>query len=338
MIRDRPIDIGPWVHGGSDYARARVATALDDALRASGFAQIVGHGIPDSVIGNLTAAIDSLFTLDLATKWRWRFGSSNRGYVPSRSETQSRSHGLEPASGLADWVEGFDVGSSQRDFRHVRVDGISYASSVWPDIPDFQRRIDIYFSEAGRVVRDVGRVLGHALGLGTSFFGPYTDHAVDTLALNWFDNSLASSAHDRGMSEHSDYGLISLGWSDRMPGLEVLHSSGEWMPVVRAEGALLVFAGDLLCRLTNNRWPAGVHRAMPAGSGIRRSAFFFHDGNADAVIAPHPALVPPGTAPMFMPVTVDAHIRGRLASARRSVPYRGSEFEANRIRRSLDDG
>jgi isopenicillin N synthase-like dioxygenase len=173
--REVPIDISPYLEGGSDYARERVAVALDEELRFSGFARISGHGIPASVIAGLDDAMTTLFSLDDDDKQRWRYSESNRGWVPARHETQSLSLGVPSPTGLADWVEVFDVGISPPDYRHVQVEGIAYAESVWPDIPQFRRRVDTYFSEAGRVVHGVMHILGDALGLGRTFFDAYDD-------------------------------------------------------------------------------------------------------------------------------------------------------------------
>ena len=62
------VDISAWVRDGSPEERAAVVAAVDAACREVGFIQVTGHGIPDSVLAGLAAAMDSFFALDLEEK------------------------------------------------------------------------------------------------------------------------------------------------------------------------------------------------------------------------------------------------------------------------------
>ena len=90
------------------------------------------------------------------------------------------------------------------------------------------------------------------------------------------------------MGAHTDYGIVTLLWADPVPGLQILDGDGDWCDVQPAPGALLVNLGDLLARWTNDRWMSTMHRVVPPTDADgrlmrRRSAAFFHDGNADAL-------------------------------------------------------
>jgi isopenicillin N synthase-like dioxygenase len=117
------------------------------------------------------------------------------------------------------------------------------------------------------------QVFAMALGLPEGYFDSYTDHSIDTLRVN-------------------NYRVI--------PGA----------------GALLVNLGDVLARWTNDQWRSTMHRVKAPIDGAgrpfrRRSAAYFHDGNADAVIATLPGCERRDVEP-YPPITVADNIAAKL--------------------------
>jgi isopenicillin N synthase-like dioxygenase len=60
--------------------------------------------------------------------------------------------------------------------------------------------------------------------------------------------SVAGDVDPLGMGAHTDYGIVTVLWADRVPGLQVLGPDGLWLDVQPADGALLVNLGDLTAR------------------------------------------------------------------------------------------
>jgi isopenicillin N synthase-like dioxygenase len=327
-FRARVVDISAWVSGGVDRDRTRSAVAIDEALTESTIVQVVGHGIPDSVTGALTDAMDELFALNLDGKRSLLAPEGhNRGFTLAGTEALSRSLGIEPT--VLDSFEAFNVGAEKADYPHAKASGVAYVESVWPANPQFRRHVDTYFNEAGRVTRTLMSVLGDGLGVGRTFFNQLTDHSVDTMRLNHYP---ATAPTGVGMGAHTDYGFTTLGWADRTPGLQVAHD-GEWHDIVPEPGALLVFVGDLLARTTNERWRPTLHRVQHEAGVDRRSVVFYHDGNFDATIAPIPGLVAPGETPLYPPVTVSEHISAKIAAGRFGAHYPGDDRARARLPR-----
>jgi isopenicillin N synthase-like dioxygenase len=123
-----------------------------------------------------------------------------------------------------------------------------------------------------------------------------------------------------GMGEHTDYGIVTVLWADRVAGLQVLGSDGSWNDVLPEPGALLVNLGDVTARLTNDQWKSTLHRVKPpVVDGTirrRRSAAFFHDGNVDAVVGPLPGMVDADHPARYEPLTVGEHVARKLAGSR----------------------
>jgi isopenicillin N synthase-like dioxygenase len=155
------VDLAPYVDpDGDPAARSRTARALDEACRTVGFVQVVGHGVPDTVVEGLASALDDVFALPMPQKKALvATDGTNRGYSPPRSESVSRSLGVEQATRMNDFFEAFNVGTSA-DGPATGGDG-----NRWPDVGGFRDRVEAWFAEAQRVARTLTRAFADALGL-----------------------------------------------------------------------------------------------------------------------------------------------------------------------------
>jgi isopenicillin N synthase-like dioxygenase len=333
------VDITAWVAGGTDEERAAVTAAIDTACREVGFIQILGHGIPVTVTDGLASAMDDFFAQDLETKkLSIAPKGTNRGYTPPKAESLSLSLGVESATRMNDFFEAFNVGLATSDFPGVELDPMEYAENVWPDVAGYRDRIDAYFAEAGRVARTMTDIFAAALGLPADFFDAYTDHSIDVLRMNNYALPPGTVDLDGdliGMSEHTDFGIVTVLWADQVKGLQVLGADGSWNDVSPADDALLINLGDLTARWTNERWMSTLHRVKPpivdGTINRRRSAAYFHDGNADATISAIPSTVEPGSEPLYPPITVSEHIRAKLAGSRAGKINTAATREAARV-------
>lgn len=339
------VDISAWVSDGSREERLAVARNVDAACRSVGFMQVLGHGIPESVTQGLTEAMDCFFELDLEEKKESVTPRGiNRGYSPPKAESLSLSLGVESAKRMNDFFEAFNVGAAASDYPGLGLESNpDYAENVWPDVQRFRPRVERYFAQAQRVARTMTDIFAVALELPEGFFEPYTDHSIDVLRMNNYalpPGTVDLDGELIGMSEHTDFGIVTVLWADQVKGLQVLGADGTWNDVSPADDALLINLGDLTARWTNERWQSTLHRVKPpiVGGTIqrRRSAAYFHDGNADATISPLPNCVPDGTEPLYPPTTVTEHIAAKLAGSRQLQLNTAAEREAARVLAAQD--
>jgi isopenicillin N synthase-like dioxygenase len=146
------------------------------------------------------------------------------------------------------------------------------------------------------------------------------------------EQDLPEGADLTGMGEHTDYGIVTVLWADRVAGLQVLGpDDAEWHDVLPADGALLVNLGDLTARLTGDRWRSTLHRVKPpieqGRIRRRRSAAFFHDGDLDAVVETLPL---DGARP-YPPTTIREHLAAKLAGSRGGTLNAAADREAARV-------
>lgn len=329
------IDLTDWADGGPE-ARQRIAAEVDEAAQMVGFMRVVGHGIPQATLDQLTGAIDTFFDQPLEAKLPLVAPPEvNRGYAPPRSERLSYSLGLASPEDL---FEAFNIGAGADDYPGLDLDPIVYAVNRWPDtLPEFRPAVESWFDAARSVAETMTSVFAVALGLDERFFDAFTDHSIDILRMNNYQlpEDVILDDGQLGMGAHTDYGIVTVLWADPVAGLEILPVGGNWHPVRPAEGELLINLGDLLARWSNDRWLSTMHRVVPprdeSGQLIRRrSAAFFHDGNADAVVSTlAPCRFADGSSE-YDDVTVAEHLAQKLGGSRGLDLNEHAEREAAR--------
>ncbi|WGL50560.1 2-oxoglutarate and iron-dependent oxygenase domain-containing protein [Nocardioides sp. BP30] len=333
------VDVSPYVSGGGEQERAAVAAAVDAACRDVGFIQILGHGVPDEAVEALADAVDALFGLPLSTKSQWiRPAHENRGYTPPKSESLALSAGVQSEARMKDFFEAFNVGTSTADHPDADLLAEHYAANTWPSVPGFQEAVDAWRAHAGRVARTMIEIFEDALGLGRGSIGRLATHPIEVLRLNNYalpaGTDLLVEDDLIGMGAHTDYGIVTILWADQVKGLQVL-ADGRWHDVSPADGALLINLGDLTTRLTNEQWLSTLHRVKPPivdGTILRRrSAAYFFDGDAEAVVGPLPGFLGEASPARYSAVTVDEHIRAKLSGSRAGVLNSSAAREAERV-------
>lgn len=330
------VDIGSYTGLADPGGRPTAARAMDTACRDVGFVQVTGHGVPRSATDGLAAAIDSFFTLGADDKLAYRSELPNRGYTPPKGEALSLSAGVAPAGRMNDFFEAFNVGVTASEHPDLALPSEHYAENVWPDVALFRDRVTTYLRAAQRTARVLTTVFADALGLPAGYFDAFTDHSIEVLRMNNYaldPGDIDLDAELTGMGEHTDFGIVTVLWADRVAGLQVLGHDGAWHDVQPAPGALLVNLGDLMARWTNDYWVSTLHRVKPPvvdGRIMRRrSAALFHDGNSDAVISPLSADA------SYEPIRVDDHIAAKLRGSRGGVLNAAATREAERIQRAV---
>jgi isopenicillin N synthase-like dioxygenase len=100
----------------------------------------------------------------------------------------------------------------------------------------------------------------------------------------------------------------------------VFGRAGEWLDVQVPPGAFVINIGDMLMRWTNDRWVSTLHRvvnppAEQAARSRRQSLVFFHNPNAEAVIACLPTCTSPDDPPRYDAVLAGAYLAEKAGAA-----------------------
>ena len=258
------VDIGPSRAAGRPVGD--VARRIDEACRKVGFFAIVGHGIPDELRAAVLDQARTFFALPDEAKQAVAIEHSPnvRGYSAIAAEH------LQPDL-PPDLKEAFDAGP-ERDAACSPLDG----PNQWPDLEGFRPTLESYQDQAIETVRLLMRAIAVANGLADDHFDACLAEPIATVRLLRYPQIDQRTAADQlGCGAHSDYGCMTLLYSDGTPGLQLLTADDEWVDVTVPDGALVVNLGDLLQRWTNDRYRSTKHRVIPPTERDRYSVPVF---------------------------------------------------------------
>jgi isopenicillin N synthase-like dioxygenase len=155
-----------------------------------------------------------------------------------------------------------------------------------------------------------------ALGLHKDFFEDKFKFPTATLRpLRYSEHKSAPEKGVLGAGAHSDYGVLTVLWTDGRNGLEI-RKNDVWCPVKPLpdeKNAFICNVGDLCERWTNGVFKSTVHRVVTtadlAGRGNKRhSCAFFWEPDFDTFVEPLPACVAENPPRRYEPTTYGEYI------------------------------
>ena len=264
-----------------DETRAEFCEQLFDGLKYYGFIILRDHGIPEIMLDVAYDLTQEFFALDEEEKLTHSYVDMfyQRGYVP---------FGQEHAKGniYPDLKEMWHQGREATDMYPRSKD---YPKNVYPNKPaGFHEVLNDLYNELDRVGQQVLEALTPSFDVPENYF--------DELASG--GNSLLRALHYPPLADdvdpncvrsaaHEDINLITLLIAASTAGLELLDRDGTWLPVHGSRNSIVVDAGDMLARITNNVISATTHRVVnPDGDNIARYSipFFLHP-KSDAMLS-----------------------------------------------------
>ncbi|MCB9240305.1 MAG: isopenicillin N synthase family oxygenase [Flavobacteriales bacterium] len=249
------LDLGDFLSGDSNRKNAFVK-ALGEAYETIGFAAVKGHFLDEHLSAELYDQTKRFFDLPRETKFRYHDDqlAGQRGYT---------GWGEEHAKGSAvgDLKEFWHFGQLVPENLKQQ---FNYPDNLYvSELPGFNEvgmRAFIALEETGKYML---RAMALFLGLDETYF--------DTEIL--YGNSILRPIHYAPIlneppvgavraGAHEDINLITLLMGASAEGLEILNKQGNWIPVTAVEGHLVVNVGDMLQRLTNDRFKSTTHRVV----------------------------------------------------------------------------
>lgn len=301
-----------WSRFTSGKDRDGFVADLSRACRDTGFFLVTGHGIPQSLIDDTLAAADTLFALPVEEKAKYdiRKVGNNRGWSGPGTENLDDSQ-----PGQVDRKEAFNVGLELAD-DDPRLAQPFRGKNSWPDLPGFRDTILAYFDAVHALGIDLHRAIALDLGLPEHYFAPFLDEPLATLRMLRYPGGTPEPGQI-GAGAHTDYGSITVLYSDGEPGLQLKPRGKDWMDVPAIPGAFIINIADCLMRWTNDIYVSTPHRVL-VPKNPRRSLAFFLDPNPDAVIEALPgtgaAKYPPVSGAEYLKMRLDATYKDKITA------------------------
>jgi isopenicillin N synthase-like dioxygenase len=248
----------------SDADRDAVVDHVVAAAQSLGFMNIVGHGVPESVIDGVLASLTAFFQSPVEQKQRCIAKSmhgTQRGYTSYSSENINAVYCRKGPPCLR---EVYSFGPPDH------LGGSAFGVNTYPDfVDDFSQHIDDYYAEIERLEEILLEVFTRALAKAT---GQPLDpqHLLHQIKPNrglmkaaWYP-ACEPSSDDSRCGAHTDWGPLTI-LLTTSPGLEVcirsLEGKGhEWRSVPVVPGAFTVNVADQLARWSNDRFVSCIHR------------------------------------------------------------------------------
>jgi isopenicillin N synthase-like dioxygenase len=321
--------------GGSDSDHRSVVDEVGTACEEVGFFVVSGHGVAPAQIADMYEVTADFFARPLEEKQRctpigWDRFCGFAGIAPAATAGQRDGGSGRRGEGgpLPDLKEMYHVnhfdGPDQALEAGLPLElALAQAPNIWPERPfGFEKIWRDYYDEMVRLAAILDAVFAEALGLPADGFDHLFATHLSNLAANWYPpQPLPPIPGQVRASTHIDFSFLTLLYQDDAPGgLEVRHREAGWIPVPPVADSYVVNLGDLINRVTNDRWRATPHRVVnPAGPDAHRSRIsipYFQMPGWDAIVECIPPCLPATGKPHYPPVVAGPHAEERRAGGR----------------------
>ena len=292
---------------GSAVERRRFVEQFFLGLKDYGFIILKDHPVPVALLQKAYAQLEQLFALPLERKTQYisSAGGGQRGYTAFGQE-----HAKDAV--VADLKEFWHVGRElESGSRYTQ----NYPPNIWPsELPEFRT----VFQEIYRALDQTGKIMLEALTgpleVPQNFFAEMVSEGNSILRLLHYP-PIPAGVDPRCVraAAHEDINLITILVSATASGLELKDRDGKWLPVESDPNCLIVDAGDMLSRLTNEVIPSTTHRVVNPENGgnvSRYSMPFFIHPNPDVMLTCLPSCR--GAGEKYPPIRSDDFLMQRL--------------------------
>jgi isopenicillin N synthase-like dioxygenase len=254
-----------------DYAAPDAPEQFTESLRETGFAVLVNHPLPWSLVEQIYREWAALFDSPAIEKYMMDPSGQTGWFPPDKSETAKGQtvRDLKEFFHVYDWsTYPEEVSDAALEYRTIAT-GVARTLLDWVEAntpPEVAARFSMPLSKMmDGSTRTLLRVLRYP---------PLIGHVPD--------GAVRAAAHE-------DINLLTVLPASNEAGLELLGTNGQWYPVPCDPGSLAVNGGEMLDLASGGYYPATTHRVVnPCGEAALRPRMslplFLHPAD-DVVLA-----------------------------------------------------
>lgn len=290
------IDLQAYFSNPVETTLAPLAEQLRAACEGVGFFSIVGHQVPDSLIGTAFDFTRRFHALPLDKKLAiamdrpdWPLGGV--GYLPLKNLKL-------PARAKGNLNEAFIAKCDHK---------LGMADNQWPEenlLPGFREAVEQYATALEALGKRLLPIFASALEMPTNFFDEAFVAPLYRLRMTHYPPVTATPADEFGIAPHVDTTFCTILAQDR-PGLSIFSERRrQWIRAPLLENAFIVNSGELLRQWSNDRFISVKHFANNnTGEQSRYSIPFFLNANSDYRMSCIPSCCGPNNPPRYPPIS-----------------------------------
>jgi len=284
------IDLGPYFRG-EDGALETMGREMAAACANVGFFYITNHDVPEDLIAGAFAQSKRFHALPLAAKQSLALGQNNIGYMAMNTSMQAHStvHKATTPNQNESFFVTHDRGPDHPDVvNKTPLRGQNH----WPDhLPDFRQGVMAYFAALNALGQRLLPAFAVALGMPSDYLDDdFANENNATLRLLHYPPTRVVD-NDFGAAPHTDNSFMTILARAEVPGLAIRLSSGEWLPPPIIPRTFLVNIGNMLRRMSNDRFLSTPHGVIVDGDRDRYSIAYFHSPNPYRMIRVAPSCI-----------------------------------------------
>ena len=284
------LSLGDYV-SGSMADRHRFVEGLFTGIKDYGFIILKDHGVNFELQKKAYQVLEKFFALPVAEKNKYILenGGGQRGYTPFGQEHAKDS----PVMDLKEfWHVGSEVPANHPFAKY-------HPTNIWPsEFTEFKNILSELYASLEKTGQVMLEALTGPLQVPTNFFDQMTKDGSSILRLLHYP-PIPAGADPRCVraAAHEDINFITLLPAATATGLQLKDRDGQWLDVDGDPGTLIVDAGDMLARMTNDIIPSTTHRVINTEEGRTKSRYsmpFFMHPHPEASLACLPSCVGSG--------------------------------------------
>lgn len=260
---------------GTEVERNEFISLLFSGMKDYGFVILKDHEVSADLLKKAYEVLEKFYKLDSATKMQYvsAQGGGQRGYTAFGTEQAKDS----PVKDLKEfWHVGREVSENHPFAKY-------YPKNIWPDaeVAEFRTTFETLFQQLEQAGIQMMEALTGPLNVDKNFFKEMVQEGNSILRLLHYP-PIPEGVDPRCVraAAHEDINFITLLPAATQSGLQLKDRDGSWLDIESDFGSLIVDAGDMLARLTNDVIPSTTHRVINPQDGKNLSRysmpFFMH--------------------------------------------------------------
>ncbi|MFN3696807.1 MAG: isopenicillin N synthase family dioxygenase [Pseudobdellovibrio sp.] len=268
------LSLGSYTQG-SQADKVKFIEQLFTGIKDYGFIILKDHDVSQDLLKSSYHVLERFFSLSEKQKLSYvsENGGGQRGYTPFGKE---HAKGAEVMDLKEFWHVGREVPAGHQFSKY-------YPKNIWPDdtIPEFRPTFETLFSKLEQAGIQMMEALTYPLEVEKDYFKNMVQEGNSILRLLHYP-PIPEGVDPRCVraAAHEDINFITILPAATQSGLQLKDRDGEWLDIQSDFGTLIVDAGDMLSRLTNEVIPSTTHRVINPQDGTNSSRysmpFFMH--------------------------------------------------------------